>query len=229
MSRSVLGYTAPDLYTDNSDIIPNVQPGYGGAGYASIYLRGGTYPTTNGPQQIYVVNENITKMFGTHIFKAGVYFAHQQFGQLTQGNDNSTIITGDYYGSYNTGNSFADLLTGQIAGYQQSTNNFVANLREKRTDFFVEDQWKAIPRLSINFGVRVNHIGAWYELAAAWLCLILRCMIRMAPSLMLPGWLLMPRIPVFRSAADTRLDSRWRPPEALPAAKALPCCAVALA
>ena len=131
--------------------------------YASLYLIGGSYPTTNGPQQIYVVNENVTKILGTHILKAGVYFAHQQFSQLTQGVENSTIITGDYSGSYNTGNSFADLLTGQIAGYAQSTSNFVANLREKPTDFFVEDQWKAMPRFTANYGLRVNHIGSWYE------------------------------------------------------------------
>ena len=163
VSRSALGYTAPDLYPDDSPIIPNVQPGYGGAGYASLYLRGGTFPTTNAPQQIYTVNENITKIVGTHVLKAGVYFGHQQFGMRTQGTDNSTIITGDYGYSYNTGNVFADLLTGQIAGYAQSTQNFVANLREKRTDFFVEDQWKVLPRFSLNYGVRVDHIGSWFD------------------------------------------------------------------
>lgn len=163
VSRSALGYTAPDLYPDDSPIIPNVQPGYGGAGYASLYLRGGTFPPTNAPQQIYTINENITKVLGTHLLKAGVYFAHQQFGMRTQGNDNSTIITGEYNGSYNTGNAFADLLTGQIAGYSQSTQNFVANMREKRTDFFVEDHWKVLPRFSVNYGVRVNHIGSWFS------------------------------------------------------------------
>jgi hypothetical protein len=163
VSRSALGYNAPDLYDNGSDIIPNVQPGYGNGAYASLYLRGGSFPTTYGPQQIYVINENISKMLGTHFLKAGVYFAHQQFSQLTQGTENSTIITGDYNGSFNTGNAFADLLTGQIAGYQDSTKNFVANMREKRTDFFVQDQWKVVPRRSVNFGVRVNHIGSWYE------------------------------------------------------------------
>ena len=163
VSRSALGYNAADLYPDNSDILPNVQPGYGGAGYASLYLRGGSYPTTNAPQQVYTINENITKLFGTHVFKAGVYFGHQQFGQLTQGTENSTIITGEYNGAYNTGNAFADLLTGQIAGYQQSTSNFVANLREKRIDFFAQDQWKVVPRFSFNYGLRVNHIGSWYD------------------------------------------------------------------
>jgi hypothetical protein len=163
VSRSALGYTAADLYPDNSTIIPNVQPGYGNGPYASIYLPGGSYPTTNAPQQTYVVNENVSKMLGRHFLKAGVYFAHQQYGQLTAGAENSNIITGDYYGSYNTGNSFADLLTGQIAGYQQSTSNFVAYVQEKRTDFFVQDEWKVTPRLTVNFGVRVNHIGSWYE------------------------------------------------------------------
>ena len=163
VSRSTLGYTAPDLYPDDSPIIPNVQPGYGGAGYASLYMRGGTFPTTNAPQQIYTINENITKILGTHLLKAGIYFAHQQFGTRTQGSDNSTIITGDYKGSYNTGNVFADLLTGQIAGYAQSTQNFLANVREKRTDFYVEDHWKVAPRFSLNYGLRVNHIGSWFD------------------------------------------------------------------
>jgi hypothetical protein len=163
VSRTALGYTAPDLYNNGTDILPNVQPGYGSGPYASLYLPGGSYPTTNRPQQIYVINENVSKILGTHFLKAGVYFAHEQYGQLTAGAENSDIITGDYFGSYNSGNSFADLLTGQIAGYQQSTKNFVANMREKRTDFFVQDQWKVMPRLSLNFGVRVNHIGSWYE------------------------------------------------------------------
>jgi hypothetical protein len=163
VDRSALGYTAPDLYPDNSTIIPNVQPAYGNGAYASIYLPGGSYPTTNAPQQTYVVNENISKILGRHFLKAGVYFAHQQYGQLTAGPENSNIITGEYGGSYNTGNAFADLLTGQIAGYQQSTANFVAYVQEKRTDFFVQDQWKVTPRFTANFGLRVNHIGSWYE------------------------------------------------------------------
>jgi hypothetical protein len=163
VSRSALGYTAPDLYPDNSTIIPNVQPAYGNGAYASVYLPGGSYPTTNAPQQTYVVNENISKMLGRHFLKAGVYFAHQQYGQLTAGVENSDIETGEYGGSYNTGNSFADLLTGQIAGYQQSTTNFVAYVQEKRTDFFVQDEWKVTPRFTANFGLRVNHIGSWYE------------------------------------------------------------------
>jgi hypothetical protein len=163
VSRSALGYTAPDLYPDNSTIIPNVQPAYGNGAYASIYLPGGSYPTTDAPQQTYVVNENVSKMLGRHFLKAGVYFAHQQYGQLTAGLENSDIETGEYGGSYNTGNAFADLLTGQIAGYQQSTSNFVAYVQEKRTDFFVQDEWKVTPRFTANFGLRVNHIGSWYE------------------------------------------------------------------
>jgi hypothetical protein len=163
VDRSALGYTAPDLYPDNSTIIPNVQPAYGNGAYASLYLPGGSYPTTDAPQQTYVLNENVSKILGTHFLKAGVYFAHQQYGQLTAGAENSDIITGEYGGSYNTGNAFADLLTGQIAGYQQSTSNFVAYVQEKRTDFFVQDEWKVTPRFTANFGVRVNHIGSWYE------------------------------------------------------------------
>jgi hypothetical protein len=140
-----------------------VQPAYGGANYASLYLIGGSYPATDSPQQTIVVNESVTKIFRTHTFKAGFYFAQQGFGQLTPGSENGTIITGEYGYSYNTGNAFADLLTGQIAGYQQSTKNFVGHMKERRADFFLQDQWKIDPRFTLNGGLRVNHIGAWYE------------------------------------------------------------------
>ncbi len=163
ISRSALGYNASDLYNNNTDILPNVQPSYGGAGYASLYLIGGSYPTTDNPQQTYVINENVTKILRTHTLKAGFYFAQQQFGGLTPGQENGTIETGEYGGAYETGNVFADLLTGQIAGYQQSTKNFIGNMKEKRADFFVQDEWKVTPRFTLNGGVRVNHIGAWYE------------------------------------------------------------------
>ena len=49
ISRSALHYTAPDLYNDGSDILPNIQPQYGGGAYASLYLIGGSYPTVNHP------------------------------------------------------------------------------------------------------------------------------------------------------------------------------------
>ena len=163
VSRSALNYSGPDLYNNGSDILPNVQPAYGNGAYASLYLPGGSYPTTHNPQETYVLNESVSKLWGAHSFKAGFYYAQQQFGQLTQGVENGTIITGEYGGSYNTGNAFADLLTGQIAGYQQSTKNFVGYMRERRADFFLQDQWKIKPRFNLNYGVRVNHIGAWYE------------------------------------------------------------------
>ncbi|MDE1155941.1 MAG: carboxypeptidase regulatory-like domain-containing protein [Acidobacteriaceae bacterium] len=163
VSRSVSGYTGPDLYNNNTDILPNVQPGYGGGGYASLYTVGGSYPTTNAPQETYSVNESITKMLASHTIKAGFYYAQQGFGQLTHGLENGLMQTGEYGNSYQTGNIFADLLVGRIAYFQQSSKNFVAYLKERRSDFFVQDQWKVTQRFNLNYGVRVNHIGSWYE------------------------------------------------------------------
>ena len=120
VSRSNLGYTAADLYNNDTEHSSERPAEYGDAGYASLYLIGGSYPTVDAPQQTYVVNENVTKLFGRHTIKAGVYFAQQQFGQLTPGSENGSIQTGDYSGAYNTGNAFADLLTGQIAGYAKA-------------------------------------------------------------------------------------------------------------
>jgi hypothetical protein len=91
-----------------------------------------------------------------------------RYNLLTAGNDNGSVSTESYTNnsstdSYTTGNDWADLLMGYVSGFTQSSSNIEASMEEKRFDFFAQDTWKATPKLTLNYGLRVDHIGSWFD------------------------------------------------------------------
>lgn len=167
VSRTGNAYPYPNLYSTGSDIVPNVsfsQSPHAG----SLYLRGGDFPAYDTTEQTIVTGDQLSKVFHNHLVKGGVYYERDSFNKRTQGQDNGAVSTGYYNNTYNaatagTGNPFADLLAGNIVSYGQSSANFEAQMLLHRTDFFLQDLWQARPRLTLNYGVRVNHIGRWYD------------------------------------------------------------------
>jgi hypothetical protein len=53
-----------------------------------------------------------------------------------------------------TGNSFASFLLGQVQNFQIDVQEEVLRPRATIAEFFVQDDWRATPRLSVNLGVR---------------------------------------------------------------------------
>lgn len=162
VSRTALSYPYGNLYTTGSDIIPNVSfsqsPDAG-----NLYIRGGDYPGYDTNEQTLVFGDQVSKVLRNHVVKGGIYYERDSFNKRTTGQDNGSVTTSYYNYSYSTGNPFADLLVGSINSYSQSSANFMAHMLLPRFDFFLEDLWQASPRLTVNYGVRVDHIGRWYD------------------------------------------------------------------
>jgi hypothetical protein len=129
----------------------------------SLYIKGGEYPAFATGEQTVVLGDTLSKVLRTHLIKAGVYYERDSFNNRTAGQDNASVTTSYYNESSSTGNPFADLLVGAINSYSQSSANIMAHMLLHRFDFFAEDTWQVKPRLTINYGVRVNHIGRWYD------------------------------------------------------------------
>jgi hypothetical protein len=162
VSTTALNYPYGDLFTNASGVVPNVE--FEGSGVISndqLYLGGGEVPPFQSDEDIYTFNDALTKLFGKHLFKAGFYTEIGHFNNLTQGNDNGSVASETYCGI--TGNDWADLLMGHTCEWSQSSNNIMALMRANRFDFFAQDTWKATTRLTLNYGLRVNHIGWWYD------------------------------------------------------------------
>lgn len=162
VSRTALDYPYANLYSTGSDLVPNFSfqqsPQAG-----SLYMQGGEYPAFATGEQTLVVSDTVSKVLRTHLFKAGVYYERDSFNNRTAGQDNASVTTSYYNESSSTGNPFADLLVGAINSYSQSSTNIMAHMLLHRFDFFAEDMWQVRPKLTVNYGVRVNHIGRWYD------------------------------------------------------------------
>lgn len=158
VSRSALNYPYSNLYQTGNDFLPNVsfEKNVGG-----LYLAGGELPGTVSAQNMYTFNEDLTKLKGVHLIKVGFFWNMARFNNMTTGNDNGSVDTQNY--TTVTGNDWADLLLGYTSNYTQSSSNIEASMQDNRFDFYAEDAWKMARRLTVNYGLRVDHIGWWYD------------------------------------------------------------------
>ena len=105
---------------------------------------------------------SITK--GRHNLKAGVYL---EYNKKTE--PGSTNYLGNYsFGDdannpLNTGNGYANMLLGAFSTYTELTARVDKDVRHWQNDFYVQDNWRATSRLTLDFGVRFQHSGSDYE------------------------------------------------------------------
>ena len=163
VSRSSTHYPYANVYP-GSDILPNLSFSYN---HASSQIPGGEIPPFSTIQNTTTITDGVTKKLNAHLLQFGFYDVFATYNNLTTGNDNGTVYTtAATYGSSSngsTGNEYADLLVGVIAGYTQSSQNIMANMVNKRFDFYGEDTWKASSRITVNYGARLDHIAWWYD------------------------------------------------------------------
>jgi hypothetical protein len=170
--RSTLGYTYGKVFQTASLNIP----AYGGANYAfpdfsqaSIFDNPpGKYAVRKEAPQF---SDTLTKVWGAHTVKMGAYtqntdnyqstFSTNQDGSLTfASGSNTNLFTGNQLGS---GNRTANFTMGILSGYSENNASPIADTAYQATAFFVSDSWRASKRLTLELGVRVEHIGHWYD------------------------------------------------------------------
>ena len=105
---------------------------------------------------------SITK--GRHNLKVGVYL---EYNKKTE--PGSTNYLGNYsFGDdannpLNTGNGYANMLLGAFSTYTELTARVDKDVRHWQNDFYVQDNWRATSRLTLDLGVRFQHSGSDYE------------------------------------------------------------------
>jgi hypothetical protein len=148
------------------------QNGFGGKlpgfslGGSSAYNGGfgldlGVAPWANS-DPTYVYRDNLSKMVSRHNIQLGAYFVAAQknepnFAQL-QG-----ILNFDASSPQSTHNPFADLLTGRISSFSQTSSQVKYYNRYKIIEPYLQDDWRATGRLTLNLGLRVSLFGTYRE------------------------------------------------------------------
>lgn len=170
VSKSTYGYPYSGYFKNSSFQMPALLD-WSNYGYPMSYMEGGfENGSVLAKKQTPTFADNLTWVKSTHTMAFGYYFMHSQNkqtstgqwsqGALTFGNAGSWMTSGsDVYPG--TGNPVANLLLGLPSAYTQSNYIPVTDLFYRVNAFYLQDSWKVKPRLTVNYGVRLEHIGPW--------------------------------------------------------------------
>ena len=176
-TRSGLNYPYGTLFNTGSNVLPS----YSTAGYETFpdFSQGDIF---DNPSHQYLVKkelpslaDNVTWQVKNHTIKMGGFMEEVtndqgEFGDAPNGNFGNfnmygtvlpNVVTGQVEGS--PLNPTANFLMGIATGYNE-TNKF-ENVEMAYGDFaaYYDDTWHATKKLSLEYGVRIEHLGHWYD------------------------------------------------------------------
>lgn len=172
LQASAYGYTYAGAYSHNgSTAIPQLQD-YGNDGLPLALTPDFSYGPIFSHKFDPNGGDNLTKVIGTHTLKFGTYVERvtnnqrQPFGTtngaISQYYMGATIT--DSSGTYTTsGNYLANLLEGLTGGYSQQNLLPSVNLYFWNVDGYANDTWKIRNNVTINYGLRLEHLGTWND------------------------------------------------------------------
>jgi Carboxypeptidase regulatory-like domain/TonB-dependent Receptor Plug Domain len=154
------GFTAASAPTP----IPNIV-GTNGANINNAYGFDSRWPF-DGTDSLLTFTDNITWIKGSHNIKLGFYFEHdaRNVSVYSTYNTAGTYYFGSDLGNpVDTGDPFSNALAGSLYGYGQDNLKQYNRSRYKQTEWFVQDSWKVMRRLTVDVGIRFQRLGALYE------------------------------------------------------------------
>jgi hypothetical protein len=168
--RSNYGINYPYIFKEGKEIEDKIPTVDGLDIFGS--LDGGPYPASStGP--IYQVNNNWTNIRGNHTLKFGGYFeraGQNDFDQInvsgTPGgtnNQNGRFVFSNT-SSGGTGVAAANAAIGLFDTYAEIGKRSFTPYRGHMFEWFIQDGWKATPKLKLEYGVRHSIIQPYYSL-----------------------------------------------------------------
>ncbi len=164
VDRTKVGYPYKGLWKNGVTQIPSFT-GWGGE-MATLLNPGGF--EVGGSRGLYAdkfmptVSDNLSKVWGTHTSKFGFYYEWIRNSQPANGNTNGQMILSNWGGN-TSGSGYADLLLGRMTQYNEQSFNRVNDITYNTAEYYAMDNWKVNKRLSIDYGLRVSHLGPWTD------------------------------------------------------------------
>ena len=166
LRRSAAGVADfPLLYPGavQQDYIPYFYFRGGRVGSSAAYIVTSFSPFRN-ENTTYDVLANLTKIRGSHTFKAGVYFQHSYKAQSDFATHNSLInFVDDASNPYDTGFGYANAAIGVFSNYAQASKYAMAEWVYDNFEFYVQDNWKVTRRLTLDYGVRFYYLTPTWD------------------------------------------------------------------
>jgi hypothetical protein len=159
LDRGTVGFNYNTIFNEDNKIPAFVNWGGGTPG---MWMTGGFDPILFATKHLWTVSDNVTKVVDTHTLKFGGFFGFVRNAQPGNANSNGAFVYANW-SPRSTGNALADLMTGRINDWTESTQNVVRDIAFKDIAFYAQDSWKATRNLTIEFGMRFQHLTPWKE------------------------------------------------------------------
>jgi len=170
-------YPYQGVFATKTTMMPQIGDGYWLAGVPQmiqpdIFANGGSFKWQ---KYNLSVQDDVTKSYKTHTIKAGFYWEKtvNNQGAFTDLDGNLQAVQGGPFScngllggtsdpTINCGanNPVANLLLG-VGNYDQVTKLALDNAWYPTYSGYVQDDWKTLKRLTLNLGLRADHLGAW--------------------------------------------------------------------
>jgi Carboxypeptidase regulatory-like domain len=131
---------------------------WGGSGYEALWNEA----PFNNNQDLYVLKDDYTKVFGKHFLKAGMNLSWNVKNEDSIGNGSTE--NANFWGAAGvngwgstTGNVLSDwLLRDMTWGFSEFSAQRSVPQRWRDVEFYVADSWQASPRLTLDYGFRYS-------------------------------------------------------------------------
>jgi len=123
-------------------------------GFATIGDRNLVGPVNIGNWEI---RDQVAFNMGSHSLKTGYHY-RQHFNLFALQNRSAFNFQPRF-----TGNSFADFLLGYPTSTAQGGELLRGNFKQNSSYFFIQDDWKASQKLTVNLGLRYEHRLPWRD------------------------------------------------------------------
>jgi hypothetical protein len=137
---------------------------WGGGGYAALWNEA---PFRNN-QDLFVLKDDYTRVFGKHLFKAGALGSMNKKNEDTLGNGSTE--NWNFWGASglngwggDTGNLLANFLLKDMAwGFSETSTSHQAEQRWHDLEGYVADSWQMTPRITFDYGIRYSYFANSY-------------------------------------------------------------------
>src|SRR5205085_8679615 len=109
---------------------------------------------------------SLTKIVGRHTMKTGFYTTHSYKAEQVGAQAFGTInFQQDAVGTnpFDTSFGFANAAIGTFSAFTQAQKYVETNSVYNNTEWYVQDNWKANARLTLDYGLRFVHQQAQYD------------------------------------------------------------------
>ena len=160
--RSKYGFQFPLIYGGNGPY---------GTGIPDVTVN--SFASYNGPARVFLISpttdislaDNVTFLRGPHQTKVGVMIIRNRKDQNGRSVYDGSVAFNTNPNNNTTGYALADAALGNFSTYREAETDPLGMFRFSQQEAYIQNDWRATRRLTLNMGLRYSHFTPTYTVA----------------------------------------------------------------